>query len=118
MEKHNFKTAKIFLQKMLQKKKSSYLVQKLVQNSKKSNEWWQISKCLGLSTKKLYQKFHWIKSGTIQFEPQESANIFKKLYSKIATDLVKKLIIAPNNFYSSTTKENYADIFNNEKVGF
>ena len=38
MEKDNFKTAKIFLQKMLQKKKSSYLVQKLVQNSKKSNE--------------------------------------------------------------------------------
>ena len=56
--------------------------------------------------------------GTIQFEPQESTNIFKKLYSKIATDLVKKLIIAPNNFYSSFTKENYADIFNNEKVDF
>lgn len=59
-----------------------------------------------------------MKSGTIQFEPQESTNIFKKLYSKIATDLVKKLIIAPNNFYSSTTRDNYADIFNNEKVDF
>ena len=38
MDKDSFKTAKIFFQEMLQRKKGSHLEQKLVQNSEKPKE--------------------------------------------------------------------------------
>ena len=45
-------------------------------------------------------------------------SLFKKFYSELTTDLVEKLLSAPNNFFSSDTKKNYADIFNNKKLEF
>ena len=45
-------------------------------------------------------------------------NIFKKLYSKLALDPVKKLPFAPSDFNNSTTKDYYAHIFNNKKTNF
>ena len=40
------------------------------------------------------------KDGAIQAEPQVNANIFKKFYSKLATDLVKKLPISSDEICS------------------
>ena len=39
----------------------------------------------------------------------------KKFYFKLAPALVNKLPIAPNEFCRSTTKDYYADTFNNTK---
>ena len=50
MDKDNFEIAKIFLHMMLHRKKSSYLYEKLVQNSKKSKELWKTLKSLDLSS--------------------------------------------------------------------
>ena len=44
------------------------------------------------------------KNGTIQFEPHENINLFKKLFSKLATNLVKKLPVSSNKLISGTTK--------------
>lgn len=43
-------------------------------------------------------KFLLNSDGTSQFEPQENVNISKKFYFKLASDLLKKLPIAPNKF--------------------
>ena len=51
------------------------------------------------------------KDGTIQVEHWEKANIFKRFYFELATDLVKKLPIAPNQFSSNSTK---IAVFNNK----
>lgn len=76
-------------------------------------------KSLALSSKEgSKSKFLLIEDGTIQFEPRENANIFKKFYSELATDLVKKLPIAPNTFCGSTTKDYYVDVYNNKKNEF
>ena len=49
---------------------------------------------------------------------QFSLNLPKTQTFSIATDLLKKLPIAPNKFCSSTTKDYYADIYNNKKSEF
>ena len=76
---------------MLRRKKSSYFDEKLAQNVKHPKELWKTLRFLGLNAKerkKLKVSLH--KSGINKFEPRENANIFKKFYSKLATDLVKK----------------------------
>ena len=50
------------------------------------------------------------KDVSVQFESCKNANIFKKLYSKLGTNLVKKLPITPNKFNIGTTKDCYTDI--------
>ena len=42
--------------------------------------------------------------------------VFKKFYSELPTDLVKKLTVAPNKFCSSIAKDYDADIFGNRKI--
>ena len=76
-------------------------------------------KSLGLSSKEGNKpKFLLNKEDTIQFEPQENANAFKKFYSELATNLVKKLLFAPNRFCSSTSKDYTAVIFNKKIIQF
>ena len=47
------------------------------------------------------------KDSTTSFETHEKASILKKLYSQLATNLVKKTPIAPNKINSGTTKDLY-----------
>ena len=44
------------------------------------------------------------KDDTIQFDSLENAKIFKKLYSDLANDLMKKLPIASSNVCTSATR--------------
>ena len=114
MDKDSFKTAKIFFQEMLQRKKGSHL--ELVQNSKKPKELQKTLKSLGFRSKEgNTSTISLNKDGTIQFEPLENKNIFKNFYSELAIDLVKKLAIARNKFCGIITKDYYADMFNNKK---
>ena len=68
------------------------------------------------SEEKNYSKVSLSKDGKIQFGHRENANIFKKFYSELATDLLEKLTIAPNKFCGSNTEDNYADTFRNNKI--
>ena len=58
------------------------------------------------------------KDGSIQFEPHKNAKVFKKLYSELATNLVKRLPITPNKFNGCTTEDYYTFMFNNKRNKF
>ena len=53
--------------------------------------------------------------GVIQFEPKKNANIFKKLYSELAGNLVKKLPEPPLKFTAKRTKMFYEKLKPNTK---
>ena len=108
-DKHNFKVAKMHLQKMILKKKKSYFEEELGKNRNKPKELWKTLKSLGLSSDKARQsKISLNKDGAIQFEALENANTFKRFYSELAGGLQEKLPRAPNKFTSQTTKNYYA----------
>lgn len=111
-DKYNFKTTKIFIQKTLSRKKSSDL-QKTYGITQRSLESPGFS-----SEEKNYSKVLLSKDGKIEFEHRGNANILKKFYSELATDLLKKLPVAPNKYCSSDIKDNYANIFSNNKIEF
>ena len=48
----------------------------------------------------------------------KTPKVFKKLYSELATNLVKRLPIIPNKFNGCTTKDYYTFIFNNKRNKF
>ena len=74
-DKDNSKVANIHLQKMILKKKKSYIEEELGQNRTRPKELW---KSLGLSSDKARQaKIFLEKNGAIQFEALENANTFK-----------------------------------------
>ena len=56
------------------------------------------------------------KDVTIQLKTREDANIFKKFYSELYPNLVKKLSIAPNKFNKGTTKDCCTGTFNNNII--
>ena len=60
------------------------------------------------------QKFRWINI----VQSSLNANIFKKSYSKLSTELVKKSSSAPETFCSSNTKDYYANTFINKRHEF
>ena len=105
-DKDNFKVAKMHLQKMILKKKKSYVEEELGKNR---NKLWKTLKSLGLSSGKARQSIISLnKDGTIQFEALENANTFKRFYSELAGGLQEKLPRALNKFTSLTTKNYYA----------
>ena len=115
-DKDNFETAKIFLQKVLHRRRSFYLEEKLFQNSKKSKQLRKTLKFLGLNSKEGSTSKIWLnKDSTVQLELWGNVIIFKKFCTGLATDLVEKFPIAPNKFCSSITKYYYFEIFNNKE---
>ena len=87
-DKHNFKVAKMHLQKMILKKKKSYFEEELSKNRNKLKELWKTLKSLGLSSDKTrHSKIYLDKDGAIQFEGLENTNTFKGFYSELAGGL-------------------------------
>ena len=64
-DKHNFKVAKMHLQKMILKKKKSYFEEELGKNRNKPKELWKTLKSLGLSSDKARQSKISLKDGAI-----------------------------------------------------
>ena len=96
---------------MLHRKKSSYLEDKLVKNSKNPVELRKILKPLCLHANKgNKENIYFNKDDTIQFKTHENANIWKKLLSELTNNLVEKLPITSNKFTSDTTKDYYTYI--------
>ena len=85
------------LQKMMLKKKKSYVEEELGKNSNKPKELWKTLKSLGLSSNKGRQSIISLKKdGGIQYEALENANTFERFYSELARDLQEKLPRTPN----------------------
>ena len=98
---------------MLHRKKSSYLEDKLVKNSKNPVELRKILKPLCLHAnkeiKKIFILIRMIQSSS-KSKIHENANICKKLFSELGNNLVEKLPITSNKFTSDTTKDYYTYI--------
>ena len=76
---------------MMFRQKSSYLGEKLFQNSEKPEEFCKTLNSVGLSsTEGRTSKISLNKDGIILFESRQGANIFKMSYPELATDLSKK----------------------------
>ena len=85
------------LQKMMMKKKKSYVEEELGKNSNKPKELWKTLKSLGLSSDKGRQSIISLKKdGGIQYEALKNANTFEKFYSELARGLQEKLPRTPN----------------------
>ena len=90
-DKDNFKVAKMYLQKMILKKKKSYFEEDLGKNRNTPKKLWKTLKSLGLSLDKARQsKISLMKDGAIQFEALENAKTFRRFYSELAADLQEK----------------------------
>ena len=101
---------------MRHRNNSFYFKEKLLQRCKNPKELWKTLKTLGLNAKgRNKTKISLNGDGTIQFEPRENISIFKKVFSKLAKNLGKKLPAAPNKFNNGTTKDYYISIINNKK---
>lgn len=99
--------------------KISYLEEKLVQNSKKPKELLKTLEYLGIISKEYNKlKISLSEEIAVRLAPRENANILKNFYSELSTVLVKKLLIAPNKFCSSTTENYCSDEFDNKKNEF
>ena len=85
------------LQKMMLKKKKSYVEEELGKNSNKPKELWKTLKSLGLSSDKGRQSIIFLKKdGGIQYEALENVNTFERFYSELARGLQEKLPRTPN----------------------
>ena len=102
---------------MLHRKQSSCFEEKIIQNSKNPKKLWKTLKCLGLNAQAENKgKFYLTKDGTIRFEPRKKANIFRKFYSELVANLVKKYQLHLINLTAILRK--ITVIFNNKKTSF
>ena len=104
--KDNFKVVKMYLQKMLLKKKKHYFEEELAKNRNKSKGIWQALKSVAVSSDKARKsKTYLKKDGTVQLEALEKANFFKRFYSESTKSLQEKLPNVSNKFTSQATKK-------------
>ena len=90
-DKDLLRESKRILKATIQRKKGIFFQDTIQENSKNSKELWKTLKSLGLNSKKTGQsKICLQEDGVIQFEPKKNANIFKKFFSELAGNLVKK----------------------------
>ena len=103
--KDNFKVTKMHLQKMIFKRKKSYLEEEQDNSRKKPKEFWKTLKSLSLSWDKARQSnISLKKDGAIQLEALENTNTFKRFYYQLAGGLQGKLPKAPNKFIVNQPK--------------
>ena len=84
---------------------------KLNENIGKPKELWKSLKSLGLPSKQASPSTICLeKGGSLSFDSKTNAEIFKDFYSKLASDLLKKLPSSPNKFGKETVKKYYKNI--------
>ena len=106
--KDNFKDIKMHLQKIILKKKKSYLEENLATNRKKPKKLWKPSKSLVLSLDKGRKlKTNLKKGGTTQFEAVVT-RIFSEAWLWISWRPPKKIAQGTSKFTGQITKNCYA----------
>ena len=83
------------VQNLIQKKKKTYFEEKLKENTANPEKFWKTLKQLGPSEKRLPCTDVCLKvEEDLKFDPITNSELFKKLYSNLANDLVYKLPVA------------------------
>ena len=97
LDEEIYKKACCTVQNLIRKKKKAYFEEKLKENTnpKKLSK---TLKQLGLPEKRLPCTNVCLKAKELKFDPCTVSELFKKFYSNLANDLVRKLPVATNKF--------------------
>ena len=91
---------------MILKKKKNYFEEELAKNRNNAKELWKALKSLGVSLDKARKSNIYIKKdGTIQYKALENENTFRRFYSEVAGDLLKKLPKGTQQIYKPNNQE-------------
>ena len=94
--------------KLIKQKKSQFYKKRLKENIGKPNKRWKALKSLGLPSKKgTTSNICLKKDDKICFDDKANANVFKKFFCKLASDLVAKLLPSSNRFGLDTVRNYY-----------
>ena len=86
---------------MIKKKKKIFVVGKLNENIGKPKDLWKCLESLGLTSgNNSSSKIYLNDKGKPSFDDKTNAEIFKDLFSNLASDLVKKLNLSPHRLDS------------------
>jgi len=106
-----FKKQRNLVQSLIKYKKSNYIKDKLNDNIKNPKELWKTLKSLGIPTKSSKQsKLSLYDNDCISFDDYDNANIFKKSFSEVAPNLLKKLPTARKEFGIESTQNYYSSL--------
>ena len=108
-----YKEARNVVQNLIRRKKKAYFENKLKENIKKPKKLWKTLKQLGLPDKRSPSTNICLETENgLTFDPYTISEMFKKLFSNLANDLVQKLSTAPNKFGNKSVEDYYNDMFN------
>ena len=109
-----YKEARNVVQNLIRKKKKAYFEEKLKENTKNPKKLWRkILKQLGLSDKRSPSTNICleVKYG-LTFDSHTISEVFKKIFSNLANNLVQKLPPAAEKFGNKSVEAYYNDMFN------
>ena len=108
-----YQKARNFVQNLIRRKKKAYFEEKLKENTKNPKKLWKILKQLGLPDKRSPSTNTCLKAeNRLTFDPYTISEVFKKLFSNLANDLVQQLPAAANKFGNISVEDYYNDMFN------
>ena len=98
------------VQNLIRKKKKAYFDEKLKEITANPKKLWKTLKQLGLPEKRLPCTDVCLKVEDLKFDPFTISELFKKFYSNLANDLVRKLPAASKKFDIEAVKDYYNDM--------
>ena len=99
------------VQNLIRKKKKAYFDEKLKEITANPKKLWKTLKQLGQPEKRLPCTDVCLKVEDLKFDPFTISELFKKFYSNLANDLVRKLPAASKKFDIEAVKDYYNDMF-------
>ena len=113
VDKEIYKEARNVVQNLIRRKKKAYFENKLKENTKNPKKLWKTLKQLGLPDKRSPSTNICLEAENgLTFDPYTISEMFKKLFSNLANDLVQKLPAAANKFGNKSVEDYYNDMFN------
>ena len=98
------------VQNLIRKKKKAYFDEKLKEITANPKKLWKTLKQLGQPEKRLPCTDVCLKVEDLKFDPFTISELFKKFYSNLANDLVRKLPAASKKFDIEAVKDYYNDM--------
>ena len=101
------------VQNLIQKKKKAWFEEKLKENTENLKNLWKTLKQLGLLDKRSPSTNICIEAENgLTFDLFTISEVFKKLFSNLANNLVQKLLAAAEKFGNESAKDYYNNMFN------
>ena len=112
VDKEIYKEARNVVQNLIRRKKKAFFENKL-KTQKTQKKLWKTLKQLGLPGKRSPSTNICLETENgLTFDPYTISEMFKKLFSNLANDLVQKLPAAANKFGNKSVEDYYNDMFN------